>query len=210
MSVINENTKPNACSPKPLRTKPKHKFPQKHDSRVKDSTEPSIHKTHQKEWTAPKITELCDGFNNIVNESEEIRTILCADIVFASKYIRNTSFPLSKTFGEEITKIFNILNTYHKINGKCRLDDPKMQAIRSKSTHPYLKNKEAYNELLELSTRTDPQALSIILSKIPKYRNILTLFELYSIVRIINEFSIQYSQFIKTPYFEERLKLYEK
>ena len=147
-----------------------------------------------------KISDICEGFNNIVNESEEIRTVLCADIVFASKFIKKSVFPQSKTFGEEITKIYNIIEPYYKQNSK----------VKGKINHPYLKNKEDYKELLDLVNRTDPQALSIILSKIPKYRNILTLFELYSIMRIVNEFAIEYNQYIKTHYFEERLKLSEK
>jgi hypothetical protein len=147
-----------------------------------------------------KLSDICEGFNNLVDESEEIRTTLCADIVFSSKYIKHCTFPQSKTFNNEIMKIFNILNQYYKPNSK----------VKGKSTHPYLKNKEAYKELVELSSKTDAMSLSILLSKIPKYRNILTLFELYSILRIVNEFSIEYSQYIKTSYFEERLKLYEK
>lgn len=147
-----------------------------------------------------KLSDICEGFNNLVDESEEIRTTLCADIVFSSKYIKRCTFPQSKTFNNEIMKIFNILNQYYKPNSK----------VKGKNTHPYLKNKEAYKELIDLSSKTDSMSLSILLSKIPKYRNILTLFELYSILRIVNEFSIEYSQYIKTPYFEERLKLCEK
>jgi len=147
-----------------------------------------------------KLSDICEGFNNLVDESEEIRTTLCADIVFSSKYIKRCTFPQSKTFNNEIMKIFNILNQYYKPNSK----------VKGKNTHPYLKNKEAYKELVDLSSKTDSISLSILLSKIPKYRNILTLFELYSILRIVNEFSIEYSQYIKTPYFEERLKLCEK
>ena len=147
-----------------------------------------------------KLSDIREGFNNIIDESEEIRTMLCADIAFSSKYIKKSTFPQSKTFKDEITKIFNILDQYYKPNPR----------VKGKINHPYLKNKEAYKELINLSNKTDSQSLSIILSKIPKYRNILTLFELYSILRIINEFGIEYSQYIKTPYFEERLKLCEK
>ena len=164
-----------------------------------------------------KLSDICEGFNNLVDESEEIRTTLCADIVFSSKYIKRCTFPQSKTFNNEIMKIFNILNQYYKPNSK----------VKGKNNHPYLKNKEAYKELVDLSSKTDSMSLSHLLSKIPKdnyplrndlsniinkidNRNILTLFELYSILRIINEFSIEYSQYIKTPYFEERLKLCEK
>lgn len=146
-----------------------------------------------------KVLNIREEFNNIVNESEEIRSILCADIVFSSKYIKKSVFPPSKKFKDEITKIFNILNQYYNYNSS-----------KGKINHPYLKNRDAYDELVELSKRSDPQALGIILSKIPKYRNILTLFELYSILRIVNEFSIEYAQYIRTPYFEERLKLCEK
>jgi len=143
------------------------------------------------------INDICNGFNNIVNESEEIRTILCADIALASKYIKQSTFQPCKTFGEPISKIFNILIKYYS-NEQFK-----------KKIHPYLKQTDKKEELINLSKRTDPQALSIILKRVPKYRNILTLFDLYSIIRIINEFNIEYSSDIKTAYYEERLKLCE-
>ena len=141
--------------------------------------------------------EICNEINNIYNENDEMRSVLCADIVFTSKYIKKSVFPPSKIFGEEILKIYNIICKYY----------PKTDKI--KNLHPYLKNKEAKDELDELSKRTDPEALSIILTKVPKYRNILSLFDLYSIMRIIGEFNVEYGQYIKSSYFEERLKLFE-
>ena len=139
-----------------------------------------------------KISNICSEINSIVNDNDEMRSVFCADIVLASKYIRKSTFPPNKSFEEIITKIFTIINKYYK-----KID---------KNSHPYLKNKEAKDELVELSKRTDPEALSIILTRIPKYRNILSLFELYTIIRYLIEFDIEYSQFIKTAYYEERLK----
>ena len=148
-----------------------------------------------------KVSDIREGFNNLIDESEEIRTILCADIVFSSKYIKKSVFPPSKKFNDEIMKIFNILNQYYKYNpksfgsmGAVAPKDRSAERLKGKINHPYLKNEDAYDELIDLSKRSDPQALGIILSKIPKYRNILTLFELYSILRIVNEFSIEYAQ----------------
>ena len=160
-----------------------------------------------------KVSDIQDAINYIIDDSEDIRTILCADIAFAAKYIKHSTFPQSKTFNDEITKIFNIVNLYHKYLHYKDIDEDSediYSRIKLRLTHPYLKNREEYNNLVELSKRSDSQALAAILSKIPKYRNILSLFELYSILRIVNEFSIEYSQFIKVTYFEERLKLCEK
>ncbi len=147
-----------------------------------------------------KITDICNRITDIDDENKEMRRVLCADIAFASKFIKRSTFPQSKTFGTEITKIFNILDQYYKPNSKAK----------GNIFHRHLKDREFYKELVALSHRTDPEALSLILFKVPKYHNILTLFELYSIVRIVHEFSIEYAQYVKTSYYEERLKLTEK
>jgi len=164
------------------------------------------------------IQNIRNGINSIIDESEEIRSVLCADIVFASKYIDKSVFPQPKKFDGEIAKIFDILNKKYmemnrmkKVSKKAKEghgnDERKFSEVK---IHPYLKDKEAYNELVAMSKKDDSKTLALILSKIPKYRNILSLFDLYSIIRIINEFSIEYCQYIKTPYYEERLKLSEK
>jgi hypothetical protein len=57
--------------------------------------------------------EICNEINSTYNENDEMRSVLCADIVFASKYIKKSIFPPSKVFGEEILKIYNIICKYY-------------------------------------------------------------------------------------------------
>ena len=138
----------------------------------------------------------CDKFveniKDIVEEQDYIKSLLISDIVFYSKVIRNSVFPPSKKFEHEIKNIYDIVIKYYDFKG-------------DNNVHPYLLNKDEKIKFEKLAQRTDPEALSIILTKIPKYRNILNLIDIYNIIRIINEFNIDYAEYIKVKYYEQRL-----
>jgi len=140
-----------------------------------------------------EISQFCNDIKALIDEQEAIKSSLMSDISLFSKAIKGSVFPPSKTFEHEINNIYNILIEPHLRK-------------RTKYTHPYLLDNSVKDELEELKQRTDPLALSILLSRVPKYRNILDLPAFYNIIRIIHEFTIDYADIIKTKFYALKLK----
>lgn len=144
-----------------------------------------------------KLLRECNAVQALIDDCEAVKTAIVSDIVLMSKCIANMDAK-NVDCKREISYIWKTLNkTYEALDNHTSI-----------FIHNYLRDEQARIELNLLGKGHTCSELANILTKVPKYRNLLKCSELYWIERLLKEFVMDHAEQMRQTYYKLKLDLH--